>query len=629
MSYDAGSYDVAVIGAGHAGIEAALAAARLGCSTVVFTINLDAVGNCPCNPSIGGTAKGHLVREIDALGGEMGRTADACTIQSRMLNLGKGPAVHSLRAQIDRNHYSRLMKHKLETCPNLLLRQGEIVKLERAGEEWLLTSRLEAVYRAKAVIIATGTFLGGKVFVGDVSYESGPDGMFPAAFLPDSLKELGISLRRFKTGTPARVLKSSIDFTGLEVQHGDEPVVPFSYDTEEPLENKAVCHVSWTNGETKRVILENIHRSPLYGGQIEGVGPRYCPSIEDKVVRFPDKPRHQLFIEPCGLDTEEMYLQGMSSSLPEDVQVAFYHTIPGLEHAQIMRTAYAIEYDCCDPLQFSATLEFRDWPGLYGAGQFNGSSGYEEAAAQGFVAGVNAARKVQGKEPFVLDRASSYIGTLIDDLITKGASDPYRMMTSRSEYRLVLRQDNADERLTPLGRELGLISDRRWEKFQRKQEQKRAELKRVQSTTLPPSEELNQILVSRGTSPLSTGAKLADLLKRPQVSYQDLTAVDRERPKYSTAIFEAVEIELKYEGYIKRQRADIEEARRLERKRLPQVDYAQIKGLRLEAVEKLNKVRPENIGQAGRISGVSPADISVLLIWLAAQERQQREGADQ
>ena len=629
MTYNAGSYEVAVIGAGHAGIEAALASARLGCSTIVFTINLDAVGNCPCNPSIGGTAKGHLVREIDALGGEMGRTADACTIQSRMLNLGKGPAVHSLRAQIDRNHYSRLMKHKLETCPNLLLRQGEIVKLERAGEEWLLTSRLEAVYRAKAVIIATGTFLGGKVFVGDVSYESGPDGMFPAAFLPDSLKELGISLRRFKTGTPARVLKSSIDFTGLEVQHGDEPVVPFSYDTEEPLENKAVCRVSWTNGETKRVILENIHRSPLYGGQIEGVGPRYCPSIEDKVVRFPDKPRHQLFIEPCGLDTEEMYLQGMSSSLPEDVQVAFYHTIPGLEHAQIMRTAYAIEYDCCDPLQLSATLEFRDWPGLYGAGQFNGSSGYEEAAAQGFVAGVNAARKVQGKEPFVLDRASSYIGTLIDDLITKGASDPYRMMTSRSEYRLVLRQDNADERLTPLGRELGLISDRRWEKFQQKQEQKRAELKRVQSTTLPPSEELNQILVSRGTSPLSTGAKLADLLKRPQVSYQDLTAVDRDRPKYSTAIFEAVEIELKYEGYIRRQRADIEEARRLERKRLPQVDYAQIKGLRLEAVEKLNKVKPENIGQAGRISGVSPADISVLLIWLAAQERQQREGADQ
>ena len=623
MTYDAGSFDIAVIGAGHAGIEAALAAARLGCSTIVFTINLDAVGNCPCNPSIGGTAKGHLVREIDALGGEMGRTADACTIQSRMLNLGKGPAVHSLRAQIDRNHYARLMKHKLETCPNLLLRQGEIVKLEQAGEEWLLTSRLEAVYRAKAVIIATGTFLGGKVFVGDVSYESGPDGMFPAAFLPVFLKELGISLRRFKTGTPARVLKSSINFTDLEVQQGDEPIVPFSYDTEEPLENKAVCHVSWTNDETKQVILENIHRSPLYGGQIEGIGPRYCPSIEDKVVRFPDKPRHQLFIEPCGLDTEEMYLQGMSSSLPEDVQVAFYHTIPGLEHAQILRTAYAIEYDCCDPLQLSATLEFRDWPGLYGAGQFNGSSGYEEAAAQGFVAGVNAARKVQGKEPFVLDRASSYIGTLIDDLITKGASDPYRMMTSRSEYRLVLRQDNADERLTPLGRELGLISDMRWEKFQRKQEQKQAELKRVQKTTLPPSQELNHILVSRGTSPLTTGAKLADLLKRPQITYEDLTPVDKERPQYSTAVFEAVEIELKYEGYIKRQRADIEEARRLERKRLPQdVDYSAIQGLRLEAGEKLNKVKPENIGQAGRISGVSPADISVLLIWLASKERE-------
>ena len=623
MTYDAGSFDIAVIGAGHAGIEAALAAARLGCSTIVFTINLDAVGNCPCNPSIGGTAKGHLVREIDALGGEMGRTADACTIQSRMLNLGKGPAVHSLRAQIDRNHYARLMKHKLETCPNLLLRQGEIVKLEQAGEEWLLTSRLEAVYRAKAVIIATGTFLGGKVFVGDVSYESGPDGMFPAAFLPDSLKELGISLRRFKTGTPARVLRSSIDFSNLEVQRGDEPIVPFSYDTEEPLENKAVCHVSWTNDETKQVILENIHRSPLYGGQIEGIGPRYCPSIEDKVVRFPDKPRHQLFIEPCGLDTEEMYLQGMSSSLPEDVQVAFYHTIPGLEHAQILRTAYAIEYDCCDPLQLSATLEFRDWPGLYGAGQFNGSSGYEEAAAQGFVAGVNAARKVQGKSPFVLDRASSYIGTLIDDLITKGASDPYRMMTSRSEYRLVLRQDNADERLTPLGRELGLISDRRWEKFQRKQEQKQAELKRVQKTTLPPSQELNDILVSRGTSPLTTGAKLADLLKRPQITYEDLAPVDKDRPQYSTAIFEAVEIELKYEGYIKRQRADIEEARRLERKRLPQdVDYSAIQGLRLEAGEKLNKVKPENIGQAGRISGVSPADISVLLIWLASKERE-------
>lgn len=624
MIYNAASYDVAVIGAGHAGIEAGLAAARLGCSTIVFTINLDAVGNCPCNPSIGGTAKGHLVREIDALGGEMGKTADACTIQSRMLNLGKGPAVHSLRAQIDRNHYARLMKHKLETCPNLTLRQGEIVKLEQGEGEWLLTSRLEAVYHAKAVILATGTFLGGKIFVGDVSYESGPDGMFPAAYLPDSLEKLGISLRRFKTGTPARVLKSSIDFSGLEVQEGDEPVVPFSYDTEEPLENKAVCHVSWTNDRTKQVILENIHRSPLYGGQIEGIGPRYCPSIEDKVVRFPDKPRHQLFIEPCGLDTEEMYLQGMSSSLPEDVQLDFYHTIPGLEHVEIMRTAYAIEYDCCDPLQLSATLEFRDWPGLYGAGQFNGSSGYEEAAAQGLIAGINAALKVQGKDRFVLDRASSYIGTLIDDLITKGASDPYRMMTSRSEYRLVLRQDNADQRLTPYGRELGLISDRRWEKFQQKQAQLQAELKRAQTTTLAPSQELNDILVSRGTSPLSTGAKLADLLKRPQITYRDLTPVDKDRPDYPEAVFQDVEIQLKYEGYIKRQLADIEEARRLERKRLPQdVDYSQIKGLRLEAGEKLNKVKPENIGQAGRISGVSPADISVLLIWLSAKEREE------
>ena len=627
MTYDAGSYEVAVIGAGHAGIEAALAAARLGCSTLVFTINLDAVGNCPCNPSIGGTAKGHLVREIDALGGEMGRAADACTIQSRMLNRGKGPAVHSLRAQIDRMQYARTMKHTLETCPNLTLRQGEIVKLERGEKGWLLTSRLEGVYTCQTVILATGTFLGGKVFVGDVSYESGPDGMFPAAFLPDSLKQLGISLRRFKTGTPARVLKSSIDFSNLEVQHGDEPVVPFSYDTEEPPTNKEVCHVSWTNDATKQVILENIHRSPLYGGQIEGIGPRYCPSIEDKVVRFPDKPRHQLFIEPCGLDTEEMYLQGMSSSLPEDVQVAFYHTIPGLEHAQIMRSAYAIEYDCCDPLQLSATLEFRDFPGLYGAGQFNGSSGYEEAAAQGFVAGVNAALKVQGKEPFVLDRASSYMGTLIDDLITKGASDPYRMMTSRSEYRLVLRQDNADERLTPLGRKLGLISDRRWEKFQKKQEQKQAELKRVQRTTLPPSEELNAILVSRGTSPVSTGVKLADLLKRPQITYQDLEPVDKERPDFPQAVLENVEIELKYEGYIKRQKADIAEMRRLEQKALPgNVDYSQVQGLRLEAGEKLNRVKPENIGQAGRISGVSPADISVLLIWLAARERGQREG---
>ena len=626
MTYEAGKIDVAVIGAGHAGIEAGLAAARLGCHTAVFTINLDAVGNCPCNPSIGGTAKGHLVREIDALGGEMGKTADQCMIQSRMLNLGKGPAVHSLRAQIDRNQYARTMKQKLETCEHLELRQAEIVRLDRSGGRWLLTTRLGAVYDAGAVILATGTFLGGKIFVGDVSYESGPDGMFPSAFLPDSLRELGISLRRFKTGTPARVRKSSIDFSGLEVQEGDEPVVPFSYETEGELHNRDVCHVSWTNDRTKEVILENIHRSPLYSGMIEGIGPRYCPSIEDKVVRFPEKPRHQLFIEPCGLDTEEMYLQGMSSSLPEDVQIAFYHTIQGLEQAQIMRSAYAIEYDCCDPLQLEATLEFRDWPGLYGAGQFNGSSGYEEAAAQGLVAGINAAHRVQGKRRVVLDRAGSYIGTLIDDLITKGVSDPYRMMTSRSEYRLVLRQDNADERLTPLGREIGLISEERWKKFQGKQEMKQAELKRALHTTFSPTDALNEILVSRGTSPVTTGIKLADLLRRPQISYADLLPIDSGRPGYPEAVFENVEIELKYEGYIRRQKADIEEMRRVERKKLPaELDYGTMKGLRLEAAEKLNQVRPENIGQAGRISGVSPADISVLLIWLAAKEETRSE----
>ena len=621
MIYDAGKYDVAVIGAGHAGIEAALAAARLGCHTAVFTINMDAVGNCPCNPSIGGTAKGHLVREIDALGGEMGKTADACTLQSRMLNLGKGPAVHSLRAQIDRNQYARVMKHKLELCPNLEMKQAEVVDLQRAAEGWVLTTRLGAQYACRTVVLATGTFLGGRIFVGDVSYAGGPDGMFPATELAGALKKLGIALRRFKTGTPARVLRSSIDFSELEVQNGDEPVTPFSFDTETPPQNRAVCHVSWTNERTKAVILENIHRSPLYGGMIEGVGPRYCPSIEDKIVRFSEKPRHQLFIEPCGADTEEMYLQGMSSSLPEDVQVAFYRTIKGLEHVQIMRCAYAIEYDCCDPLQLTSTLEFRELPGLYGAGQFNGSSGYEEAAAQGFVAGANAALKLLGRAPLVLDRASSYIGTLIDDLITKGVTDPYRMMTSRSEYRLVLRQDNADERLTPIGRELGLISDARWEKFRKKQAQKAEEMKRAQKTVLPPSQALNDILVSRETSPVSTGVRLSELLRRPQISYADLRPVDPARPDYPREIFESVETALKYEGYIRRQLQDIEEMRRLEKRLLPpDVDYDGIAGLRLEAREKLNRVRPENIGQAGRISGVSPADISVLLIWLSARD---------
>jgi len=496
-TYDAGTVDVAVVGAGHAGIEAGLAAARLGCKTIVFTINLDAVGNCPCNPSIGGTAKGHLVREIDALGGEMGKTADACTIQSRMLNLGKGPAVHSLRAQIDRNQYSRMMKHKLELEENLSLKQAEVVNLAQDNDSWLVTTRFGAVYRAGAVILCTGTFLGGKIFVGEVAYESGPDGMFPSAFLPDSLEKLGISLRRFKTGTPARVLKSSVNFSELEIQYGDERAEPFSFETEGELVNRDVCYISWTNENTHQVIRDNIGRSPLYAGTIEGVGPRYCPSIEDKVIRFPDKPRHQLFLEPCGLGTEEMYLQGMSSSLPEEVQEQFYRTIPGLEQVQIMRTAYAIEYDCCDPLQLNAALEFRDWPGLYGAGQFNGSSGYEEAAAQGLVAGINAARKLKGLDSVLLDRSNSYIGTLIDDLITKGVSDPYRMLTSRSEYRLVLRQDNADERLTPLGWEIGLISTQRWEKFLHKQEQKRRELKRVTSTTLAPSDKLNQIHIQQ------------------------------------------------------------------------------------------------------------------------------------
>ncbi len=621
MGYDAGSFQVAVIGAGHAGIEAALAAARLGCETVIFTINMDAVGNCPCNPSIGGTAKGHLVREIDALGGEMGKTTDACFLQSRMLNLGKGPAVHSLRAQIDRRKYSEIMKHKLELQEHLQMKQAEVTSLERTSDgRWKVITRMNAEYLADAVILATGTFLGGRIFIGEVSFESGPDGLFPAAFLSESLNKLGLRLRRFKTGTPARVLRSSIDFTDLEVQAGDEPVTPFSYETEEELKNKEVCYVSWTNDRTKKVIMDNIHRSPLYSGMIEGVGPRYCPSIEDKVVRFADKPRHQLFIEPCGENTEEMYLQGMSSSLPEEVQIAFYHTIKGLENVQIMRSAYAIEYDCVDPTQMEATLEFADLPGLYGAGQFNGSSGYEEAAAQGLVAGINAARKVQGLPPMILDRASSYIGTLVDDLITKGVSDPYRMMTSRSEYRLVLRQDNADERLTPIGHEIGLISEARWKKFCEKQAMKEAERKRVEKLVFSPTKELNDLLVSRETSPVTSGVHMSDLLRRPQITYEALAPVDTTRPNYPASVFENVEIELKYEGYIRRQKADIAEMRRLEKKLLPKnVDYEQIEGLRMEAREKLNKVRPANIGQASRISGVSPADVSVLLIWLAKE----------
>ena len=627
-TYFAGEYDVAVIGAGHAGIEAALAAARLGCHTAIFTINMDAVGNCPCNPSIGGTAKGHLVRELDALGGEMGKTADQCFLQSRMLNRGKGPAVHSLRAQIDRRKYAETMKHKLELQDNLELRQAEIIDIQRSGDGYDLTTHMLAVYHCKTVVVATGTYLGGRIFVGEVSYESGPDGTFPATKLGQSLKELGLPLRRFKTGTPARVLRRSIDFSELEVQKGDDPPQPFSYETESLGPNRVDCHISWTNDATKQIILENIHRSPLYAGKIEGVGPRYCPSFEDKIMRFKDKPRHQLFIEPCGENTEEMYLQGMSSSLPEEVQLRFYHTIKGLEHCVMMRPAYAIEYDCVDPTAMLPTLEFKDFPHLFGAGQFNGSSGYEEAAAQGFVAGVNAAHSVLGREPFVLTRDSSYIGTLVDDLVTKGANEPYRMMTSRSEYRLVLRQDNADERLTPTGHVLGLISEARWQSFLKKQERKRAELKRLKETVISPTEEVNAILVSRETSPITTGIRLIELMKRPQLGYEALAPIDKDRPSLDPNVMEQVEIEIKYEGYIQKQLKQVEQVRRLENKRLPRsFDYRNIIGLRLEAQEKLNKIQPLNIGQASRISGVSPADISVLLIWMAANKEQDHDNA--
>ncbi|MBR3754598.1 MAG: tRNA uridine-5-carboxymethylaminomethyl(34) synthesis enzyme MnmG [Clostridia bacterium] len=619
MKYFAQNVDIAVIGAGHAGIEAALAAARLGCSTVMFAINLDSLGNMPCNPSIGGTSKGHLVREIDALGGEMGIAADNNTLQTRMLNTGKGPAVHSLRAQIDRRKYCAYMKNVVENQKNLILKQAEIVSIEKDEDGlWHLLTRLEAEYTAKCVVLATGTFLGGRIFVGDVSYESGPDGMFPATELAQSLKRLGISLRRFKTGTPPRLNRNSIDFSVMEIQQGDEHKVPFSFGFEGEIENTENCYVTYTNEKTKQIILDNLHRSPLYGGKIDGVGPRYCPSIEDKIVRFAEKERHQLFVEPCGGDTQEMYLQGLSSSLPEDVQLEFLHTIKGLENAQVMRTAYAIEYDCVDPLSLASTLEFRDFGGLFGAGQFNGSSGYEEAAAQGLVAGINAANKVLGIEPLVLDRASSYIGTLIDDLVTKGCSDPYRMMTSRSEYRLLLRQDNADRRLTPIGRQIGLISDERWEKFNRKLELIEQETERVKNVVVHCSDELNAMLVSRETSPLNIGIRMVELLKRPQISYEDLKPFDPERPDLPYEVFEQVEISIKYEGYLKRQEAQVAEMRRLEVKKLPEdIDYSTVTGLRLEAIEKLNKVRPENIGQASRISGVSPADISVLLIRLS------------
>ena len=622
-TYFADNIDVAVIGAGHAGIEASLASARLGAKTVCFTINMDWVGNMPCNPSIGGTAKGHLVRELDALGGEMGKAADANTLQSRMLNRGKGPAVHSLRAQIDRRAYSGYMKHCMEMQENLLLKQAEIVSLEKTGDErFELTTALGAVYYAKSVVIATGTFLKGRIFVGEVNYEGGPDGTFAATKLSESLLKLNIPLRRFKTGTPARVLRRSINFDNLEVQNGDENPVPFSFSTNTSPENSVSCYITYTNEETKKVILENLSRSPLYQGLIEGVGPRYCPSIEDKIVRFSDKKRHQLFIEPCGINTEEMYLQGMSSSLPEDVQIKMIRSLVGFEHAEVMRNAYAIEYDCIDPLELRPTLETKKVSGLFGAGQFNGTSGYEEAAAQGLIAGINAAMLCKNREMLVLDRSTSYIGTLIDDLVVKGTREPYRMMTSRSEYRLILRQDNADERLTPIGRKIGLISDERMKKFEHSLSLKMQELERIKKEVLSPTDELNKVLVSRETSPIVSGVKISELLKRPQITYDDLAPFDKNRKDLPKSVFDKVQTEIKYEGYIARQNHQIKEMRRLESKIIPEnLNYNEIKGLRLEAIEKLSKIKPLNIGQASRISGVSPADISVLIIFLASKNK--------
>lgn len=620
MEYKMGDYEVAVIGAGHAGIEAALASARLGAKTAIFTMSLDAIGNMPCNPSIGGTAKGHLVREIDALGGEMGKAADATFLQSRMLNRGKGPAVHSLRVQSDRDEYHKEMKHRLELQDGLDIIQAEVcdIRTDENGAIKELVTKLGAVYEVKTAIICSGTFLHGRIYVGDVSYESGPDALHAAIGLSEALERLGIHLRRFKTGTPARVRRDSIDYSKLEVQAGDEPIIPFSFETpREGLKNQVVCHIAYTNEKTHQIIRDNIHRSPLYGGMIEGVGPRYCPSIEDKVMRFSEKPRHQSFVEPVGLHTEEMYLQGLSSSLPEDVQVQIYRSIVGFENVKIMRNAYAIEYDCIDPLDLKASLEFLKVEGLYGAGQFNGTSGYEEAAAQGLIAGINAARKVQGKEPLILDRASSYIGTLIDDLVTKGCSDPYRMMTSRSEYRLLLRQDNADQRLTPIGHEIGLISEERWQHYLHKQELIEQERKRIEKLTFGPSKELNEMLESRGTAPMETGAHASDLIRRPQVSYKDLEPFDTERPQLPDEVTEQVEIQIKYEGYIQKQLIQVEQMRRLETRKIPEdINYEEVRGLRLEAIEKLQRIRPHSIGQASRISGVSPADISVLLIYM-------------
>lgn len=620
--YELDYYDVIVVGAGHAGCEAALAAARLGCKTAVFTLSLDAIANMPCNPCIGGSAKGQLVRELDSLGGEMGRAADATFIQSRMLNKGKGPAVHSLRVQSDRVKYHTFMKSVLEHTENLDIKQAEVTEVcAENGKITGVKTRLGAFYPAGCVIITTGTYLGGKIHIGELNYQSGPDNVSAALQLTDSLKKLGLSMRRFKTGTPARVHKRSIDFSVMEEQEGDEYITPFCFDNTFKLENKVKCYVTYTNAETHRIILDNLDRSPLYAGRIQGVGPRYCPSIEDKIVRFSDKPRHQLFVEPMGLNTDEYYLQGMSSSLPEDVQIKFLRTIKGLEHVEIMRPAYAIEYDCCDPLELYPTLEFKKISGLFGAGQFNCTSGYEEAAAQGLIAGMNAAMKIKCREQYIPDRTTSFIGTLIDDLVTKGCVEPYRMMTSRSEYRLLLRQDNANERLIPVGHKFGLVSDERYRKFLDRKEMLEKETERIKKATVYPSEELNSMLESKGTSPITQGIKFIELLKRPQIDYRDLIRFDENAPELEHDIIDKLEINIKYDGYIKTQTEKIEQMKRLEEKKLPtDIDYKTISGLRIEAQEKLNKYKPLNIGQAGRISGVNPADVSVLLIWLSGRK---------